>query len=313
MSASRPLSRHWAPPVGALFVLAIFAGSSLTGAAVGQSPQACRSLMLYAVQLPPSTEGSVRLAYGRTPTTASIPGPLIELTEGECLDITLHNDIPIETLRDLRKEYGGTNLPLAVSIHPHGVEYGRESDGTVTSDSYVLPGESRTFRWTADVGTAGYWWYHDHVVGTEHGTGGQGAGLFGGLIVRRAGDPEPEVSTFVVAMGDGSTINLERYPNTPTFTARLGQRVEFLVLAWGSEFHSFHLHAHRWADNRTGILDLDQDTRVVDNKVMGPGDSFGFQIIAGQDVGPNKWMYHCHVQVHSDSGMTGFFRVLPPE
>jgi FtsP/CotA-like multicopper oxidase with cupredoxin domain len=44
-------------------------------------------------------------------------------------------------------------------------------------------------------------------------------------------------------------------------------------------------------------------------KITGPADSFGFQVIAGEHVGPGAWMYHCHVQSHSDMGMAGLFLV----
>ncbi|MPZ92575.1 MAG: multicopper oxidase domain-containing protein [Actinobacteria bacterium] len=33
----------------------------------------------------------------------------------------------------------------------------------------------------------------------------------------------------------------------------------------------------------------------------------GEQIVAGERVGPGPWMYHCHVQGHSDLGMSGIF------
>jgi manganese oxidase len=32
-------------------------------------------------------------------------------------------------------------------------------------------------------------------------------------------------------------------------------------------------------------------------------------VIAGERVGPGAWMYHCHVQGHSDAGMAGIFAV----
>jgi FtsP/CotA-like multicopper oxidase with cupredoxin domain len=276
------------------------------------SKAGCRQLQLYAEKLPKSPEGQIRLGYGLTPDTASIPGPTIELVVGQCLDIRLFNDIPKSTLRQLKTQYNGDpDLPLAVSIHPHGVKYDRASDGTVDSDSYVLPGKSRVFTWFASNISAGYWWYHDHVVGTHHGTGGMASGLFAGLIVRERDDPRPDVPTFVVAMGDNATINLQHFPDTPVFTAREGQHVEFLVFVWGNSIHTFHLHGHTWADNRTGVFDKFGDTRAVDDRVVGPGDSFGFQVKAGQYVGPNNWLYHCHVQAHSDQGMFGYFQVLP--
>jgi hypothetical protein len=54
---------------------------------------------------------------------------------------------------------------------------------------------------------------------------------------------------------------------------------------------------------------LTDDTQLIDNRVLGPADSFGFQVIAGEHVGPGAWMYHCHVQGHSDSGMSGLLLV----
>ncbi len=74
------------------------------------------------------------------------------------------------------------------------------------------------------------------------------------------------------------------------------------------------MHGHRWADNRTGMLTgPDDPTRVVDTKICGPADSFGFQVIAGEGVGAGAWMYHCHVQSHSDMGMVGLFLVKKPD
>lgn len=306
--------------------------------------QACadpaRRATLYAQQLPSTPQGKIRLGWGTAPGVAQIPGPLIEMYEGECLAITVVNDIPAATLETLRDDpvlgSGDPTLPIGVSLHVHGVKYFQASDGTVESNSWVAPGAVRTYRWYAaprvvtagrvtSQGTAGYWWYHDHVVGTSHGTGGAGSGLLGGLIVRRASDIRPD-KTFTVAMGPDATLNLRRHPATdacdehepiPSDTCLVavqGERVEFLVIGFGDDFHTFHLHAHNWADNRTGILQSALDeTRIIDNKTVGPADTFGFQIIAGEDVGPGSWMLHCHVQSHSDRGMTTFFHVLPQE
>jgi FtsP/CotA-like multicopper oxidase with cupredoxin domain len=157
-------------------------------------------------------------------------------------------------------------------------------------------------------GSAGYWHYHDHAMGTDHGTAGVAKGLYGALIVRRRGDLLPD-GTFTVVFND-MMINNRMAPDTPMFEANLGQRVEWVAIGHGGMFHTFHLHAHRWADNRTGMLDGPADpTAVIDNKDLNPGSSFGFQVLAGDGVGPGVWMYHCHVQFHSDGGMAGLFLV----
>jgi manganese oxidase len=271
--------------------------------AAGEPPQICdtptKTETLFVQKLGPN-----RYGYGRSPETARIPGPTLTMTEGDCLAVTVVN-----------------NSDRRASMHSHGVDYTVASDGTPLNGGCVKPGRARTFLFkahatavrgdgTVDPGSAGYWHYHDHCMGGPHGTDGIESGLFGALIVRRAGDPLPDKPPFVVVMGPGSTINLKKSPNTPVFSANEGQRVEFVVIAHGDDFHTFHLHGHRWTDNRTGIASsVDEEIRTIDNKTVGPADSFGFQVIAGENVGPGAWMYHCHVQGHSDAGMSGIFLV----
>ncbi|MEV0154086.1 multicopper oxidase domain-containing protein [Micromonospora sp. NPDC050686] len=296
-------------------------------------PEGCakpdRSLQLYAVELP--KDGTqIRLGYGLTPQTASYPGPTMEMMEGECLQITLHNQVSAETLAQLRTN---PEHPLGVSLHVHGVKYTQTSDGTVQSGSFVPPGQSRTYTWyakprdkkTGSPGTAGYWWYHDHVVGGPHGTQGLNAGLFGGLVVRRAGDPKPD-RTYTVVFGDRQSINLRRgaaadtcdatnpQPGPSCLVAKKGERVEFIVVGTGNDMHTFHVHGHSWADTRTGTVSNGQpfadEVPTIDNKTLGPGDSFGVQIVAGDSVGPGHWMLHCHMQFHSDGGMSTMLHVL---
>jgi FtsP/CotA-like multicopper oxidase with cupredoxin domain len=256
-----------------------------------------RRITLYAEKLPDG-----QLGYGLEPGKATIPGPLIEMVEGETLKIEMVN-----------------NLDVTASLHVHGVDYDTASDGTKMNNSVVEPGDRRTYTWrthapgrrpggTIEPGSAGYWHYHDHVVGTEHGTGGIRGGLYGPLVVRRKGDVLPD-KQFTVVFND-MTVNNRKAHEAPDFVAKIGERVEFIVITHGDFFHTFHIHGHRWADNRTGLLEGPQDpSRIIDTKITGPAESFGFQVIAGERVGPGHWMYHCHVQSHADMGMAGVFMV----
>jgi manganese oxidase len=303
---NRSVMRRIAVAIG----LAALAGSIPTAARVGpEAPplQACetpdRSVTLFAEKI-----GRNRYGYGLRPGKAKIPGPTLEMYEGECLAVTLVND------SDRR-----------LSLHAHGVDYTVASDGTRLNGSCVQPGRARTYVFSAHSastrgngtvkpGSAGYWHYHDHCMSGSHGTAGIRSGLFGAFVVRKAGDPLPDRPPFVVVMGPKSTINLRKAPRTPTFKATEGEQVEFVVIGHGDNFHTFHLHGHRWTDNRTGIPDgLDSTESVIDNKTVGPADSFGFQVVAGEDVGPGAWMYHCHVQGHADAGMAGLFLVRTPD
>jgi FtsP/CotA-like multicopper oxidase with cupredoxin domain len=255
-----------------------------------------RHITLYAEELPGGLYG-----YGYAPGEATVPGPVLEIWEGDTLEIELIN-----------------TTDRRLSIHPHGVNYTTESDGSPMNDSATGPGETRTYVWTTQApyqikgqwmpGSAGYWHYHDHALGTDHGTEGVRKGLYGALVVRRKGDPLPD-RQFTVVFND-MTINNKVAPDVPLLEARLGERVEFIAIGHGDMYHTFHVHAHRWANNRTGLLDGPNDpTQVIDNRDLNPGDSFGFQVIAGAGVGPGAWMYHCHVQFHADGGMAGVFLV----
>ncbi|WP_235999481.1 multicopper oxidase domain-containing protein [Qaidamihabitans albus] len=285
-----------APVVGATL------GSAPLAAAQGnrgENPQqgTTRRITMYAEELP-----GAQIGYGLAPGEATIPGPILEIWEGDTLEVELVN-----------------NTTKRLSIHPHGVDYSVDSDGSPLNDSFNEPGETRTYVWRTRApfkakgglwmpGSAGYWHYHDHAMGGDHGTDGLRAGLYGALIVRRRGDLLPD-RQFTVVFND-MTINNKMAPEVPLLEARLGERVEFVAIGHGNTFHTFHLHAHRWANNRTGMLEGPNDSsQVIDNRDLNPGDSFGFQVIAGEGVGPGVWMYHCHVQFHSDGGMAGVFLV----
>ncbi|MCA1708215.1 MAG: multicopper oxidase domain-containing protein, partial [Actinobacteria bacterium] len=292
--------------IGAIACAAVFAGSVPTSAQnaalLARRPQVCddptNDVTLFAENL---SKG--RIGYGLTPESASVPGPTLVMTEGDCLQVTLVNDSD-------RK----------LSTHYHGVDYTVASDGTPLNSSCVAPGRTRSYVIQAhapttrtdgsvDPGSAGYWHYHDHCLGTPHGTGGIYKGLFGALVVKPATGYMEPVRRCVLVMIK-TTFNLKTEPKTPHCTSNLGDRVEFIVIGHGDLLHTFHLHGHRWPDNRLGVAtSVSDSTRVIDNKVVGPADSFGFQVIAGERVGPGAWMYHCHVQGHSDAGMAGTFIV----
>jgi FtsP/CotA-like multicopper oxidase with cupredoxin domain len=170
---------------------AIGVAASLTGGGAARAATgATRKVTIYAEALPGGLYG-----YGLAPGQATVPGPILQMWEGDTLEITLVNT---------------TNQRL--SIHPHGVDYSTDSDGSPLNDSFNDPGETRTYVWRSREmvaaegrrfmpGSAGYWHYHDHAMGTDHGTGGLAKGLYGALIVRRRGDILPE-KQFTVVFND---------------------------------------------------------------------------------------------------------------
>ena len=85
--------------------------------------------------------------------------------------------------------------------------------------------------------------------------------------------------------------------NTPTFHAKVGERVEFDVIALGENFHTFHVHGHRW---------LNSAGAPTDTQTIGPGESFR---IRWREDAPGTWSYHCHVESHQMNGMIGLYKV----
>jgi FtsP/CotA-like multicopper oxidase with cupredoxin domain len=68
-------------------------------------------------------------------------------------------------------------------------------------------------------------------------------------------------------------------------------------MAMGSDFHTFHVHGHRWITPG----DVARDTQTV-----GPAESFRIQ---WREDAPGTWLYHCHVEDHMKHGMIGIYRV----
>ncbi|WP_454007720.1 multicopper oxidase family protein [Alcaligenes sp. Marseille-Q7550] len=97
-----------------------------------------------------------------------LPGPLIELTEGDEVDIEFVNQ-----------------LDQATTIHWHGLPVPPDQDGN--PQDAVPAGQSRHYRFTLPKGCAGTYWYHPH----PHGKSGEQVahGLAGALIVRTPDDP----------------------------------------------------------------------------------------------------------------------------
>jgi FtsP/CotA-like multicopper oxidase with cupredoxin domain len=227
---------------------------------------------------------------------AWIPGPLLEAQTGDTIIVNFQNQ---------------TGAP--VTMHPHGIFYTEQMDGAYKG-RYTTPGgfvrNHHTFRyvWEARPGTEGAWFYHDHGPLDPVPVF---KGLFGPLLIRKAGAPRPNVEFFLtlhsftpLATGLNNTyscVNGRSYAgNTPTLRAKVGQTVAFYVFALDNDFHSFHLHGHRWTDPDGGL--------VIDNKVLGPGDSLTASFV---EDNPGRWFYHCHVFSHLHMGMNGWYIVSP--
>jgi len=248
-----------------------------------------------------------------------LPGPVIEVNAGDDVELTLINN---------------TDAPH--SAHTHVIEFDDTSDGSgehgdaAHSDNNhgVAPPRGRvTVKWHALY--AGTFPYHDHAH-VDHGSGeidGVTAGLVGAVVVHAPDRPRPDRSHVVVLMD----MDLTRYktiPGTfddagvltdgeykgghgymhlingrayeewiPKFAGKVGERIRWGVVSIGREFHTFHVHGHRW---------IGPDNVLTDNIALGPGM---FSTIEWVEDNPGTWLVHCHVPDHMEGGMVSEYVV----
>jgi manganese oxidase len=217
-----------------------------------------------------------------------IPGPLLRARVGDRLRVHFKNM--------------DTTFRRPHSMHFHGVRYRPGSDGSFIpgfsgKGGNVRPGQSFTYRLNAVGDSAGVWPYHDHSPSMHDSLAG---GMWGALSIRGRNErrPDREFVTVFAAMQDFQTINGRAFVgNTPVYRAKVGERVQWDVIAIGDEHHTFHVHGHRW---RTAA-GVPEDTRTI-----GPAESFR---VRWREDAPGTWLYHCHVEQHMDRGMIGIYRV----
>jgi manganese oxidase len=228
----------------------------------------------------------------------SMPGPTFEAEVGDTIVVHFRN--------------GDTRFEQPLTVHPHGVRYNPEYDGAYLGDftragGFVEPGEEFTYVWEATPDSVGIWPYHDH--GPNH-TINTLRGLFGAVIVRPKDEPKADVEQVLVMHSlPPQVTKIGRLfqcfngrtgaGNTPTVRVRVGQEVAFHVYGGDGNFHTWHVHGHRWRDTSGAF---------VDSPTIGPNESITAR---WREDNPGRWLYHCHVFTHQDAGMAGWFMVEP--
>jgi hypothetical protein len=207
---------------------------------------------------------------------------------------------------------GDEHFGQAVTLHPHGVRYTPDYDGTylgqfTRAGGFLAPGEEFTYTFECTPDSVGVWPYHDH--GPNHSLN-IARGLFGAVIVREQGAPAPDVEEVLVlhqlppqitgVRRVFQCINGHAFAgNTPTIRARVGQDVALHVIGGDAEFHTFHVHGHRWKLPEGGFGDC---------PTVGPNEVITAR---WREDNPGRWLYHCHVFTHQDAGMAGWYLVEP--
>jgi FtsP/CotA-like multicopper oxidase with cupredoxin domain len=179
-------------------------GTPLTALVAAPGAQPVEAFTLTARQA--TSDGHPAFTYDGT-----VPGPLLRVTQGDRVRVTLMN-----------------RLPVATTLHWHGVRVPGAEDGVagITQDA-VAPGDSFTYEFVAS--DAGTFWYHSHQdTGTQIP-----AGLFGALVVDPPGHPAQDVDRVVMLHDatDGSpAIAVNGTTGDLHLDARPGQTVRLRVI-----------------------------------------------------------------------------------
>jgi manganese oxidase len=235
-----------------------------------------------------------------------IPGPVIRAEVGDTVLVHFKNN-------DTRHKWPH-------SMHPHGFRYTPEFDGGYVYSQNIpgraVPfGSTYTYTWTAMPDSVGTWPYHDHSLASGITKDGPvmefnaELGMFGIIAITDHTTPAVDQEFFLFfhdlyqadvpsLSQDYDCFNGASYlGNTPTFSAKVGDRVRWRVAALGKEFHVFHVHGHRWTD---------EAGRFVDSQILGPSTALTVEFT---EDNPGDWLYHCHVTDHMAGGMVGWYRV----
>ena len=232
-------------------------------------------------------------AYNR-----QVPGPRLQLIEGDHVRINFRNALPEST-----------------TVHWHGLIVPNEMDGPakITQDP-VPPGGSFTYDF--EVGQNGTYFYHSH----DHPDRQQALGLYGALLISPK-DPSTEVKadkdyiiqlqewlkrewlTYPAMLMEGAfpnyfTINGKAYPSTDTIAMKVGETIKLRFIGTNNNFvHPMHVHGGPFEVMAVDGVNLKDSARYqADTVNVGPGQRYDVIWTARR---PGKWLVHCHIPHHT--------------
>lgn len=264
-----------------------------------------------------------------------ILGPVIRASVGDTIRVVFKNKTPDQKL----------------SMHPHGVFYRKDAEGTPYHDGTrgadklddaIAPGAVYTYVWEvperAGPGPADpdsiVWLYHSHVDETKD----TNTGLIGAIIISRQENAWPdarprdvdrELVTLFTIFDENDSLYLEQ--NLKTYAPNADPEDEGFI-----ESNLMHAINGFVYDNLPGLI-MRQGERVRwylvalgtetdlhtphwhGNTVLAQGQRTdviellpaSMKTVTMVADSPGQWMFHCHVNDHIKAGMMGMYTVLP--
>jgi FtsP/CotA-like multicopper oxidase with cupredoxin domain len=240
--------------------------------------------------LPASPMGPAKLvdAWGYN---GSVPGPTIEVNEGDRVRIMFHNKLPEPT-----------------TIHWHGLEVPVNMDGVpFISQPLIEPGGMFTYEFTLHQN--GTFFYHSHGAMQEM------MGMIGLFIIHPREPHQPRVDKdFGLILQEWAilpnntvpntmsmefnwlTINGKAGPATTPMIVKQGERVRIRFVNLGMDHHPMHIHGHQFVVTGT-------EGGRVPQSAWFPGNTVLVGVAQARDVEfdakyAGDWMLHCHLPHH---------------
>jgi FtsP/CotA-like multicopper oxidase with cupredoxin domain len=227
----------------------------------------------------------------------SMPGPTIEVTQGDRVRVVVEN-----------------RLPEPTSIHWHGFEVPVSQDGVPgLVQDFVPPGEA--FVYEFDITQVGTMFYHAHVAMQE------AMGMVGLFVMHPKVAHAPAVDQdFGLITQEFSILPNQTIPNsqgmdfnfltfngpcaplTTPLVLKLGNRVRLRFVNFSTaDHHPIHLHGHTWWVTGT------EGGRVPEPGWL-PGNNILVGVAQARDVefianNPGDWIMHCHMFHHTMNHM----------
>jgi hypothetical protein len=221
----------------------------------------------------------------------SVPGPTIEVHEGDRVRIHFEN-----------------KLPEVTTVHWHGLEIPIAMDGIpAISQPLVEPGGTFTYEFTLH--QHGTFFYHSHMPMQEM------IGMIGMFIIHPKKPYEPRVDKdFAIILQEFAVLPHNTVPNTLsmefnwlTFNGKAGpeatpmiikqgERVRIRIVNLGMDHHPIHLHGHQFEVTGTEGGRIPESARYAENTVLvGVAQARVIEFVAQF---PGDWMLHCHLPHH---------------
>src|SRR5437667_8860646 len=227
----------------------------------------------------------------------SMPGPLIEINQGDRVRFVVEN-----------------NLPEVFSMHWHGIELPFEMDGVpgLIQDP-ILPGGKFVYEFT--VHQHGTFFYHSHMPMQEM------MGMIGMIVIHPGEIYEPRadrdfglifqewailpnntVPNTLAMEFNWLTINGKAGPATTPLLVKLGERVRIRMVNLGMDHHPIHLHGNTFYVTGTEGGRIHTTAREPGNTVLvGVAEARDVEFEAN-NIG--DWMLHCHLPHHMMNQMS---------